>query len=76
MLQLRNGKPDGLTIVVACQIAPIKWYHWVPTLGGRSVRPIMDRVSVALAHATKRKDLPLTPDYTVQLQDYDIKVRS
>lgn len=29
-------------------LAPIRWYHWTPTLGGRSQRPILDRLDWAL----------------------------
>lgn len=33
-------------------LAPIRWYHWVPTLGGRSQRPILDRLDWALEDLT------------------------
>lgn len=29
-------------------VAPVRWYHWLPCLGGRSVRPVMDRVYASL----------------------------
>ena len=29
---------------IASVVVPIRWYHWLPTLGGRSVRPILDRI--------------------------------
>lgn len=25
-------------------VAPIRWYNWLPCVGGRSVRPILDRI--------------------------------
>jgi hypothetical protein len=33
-------------------LAPIRWYHWTPTLGGRSQRPILDRLDWALEDLT------------------------
>lgn len=30
--------------------APIRWYHWAPTVGGRSMRPILDRIHHAVTH--------------------------
>ena len=30
------------------QVAPIRTYHWIPTLGGRSVRPLLDKLERAL----------------------------
>lgn len=30
--------------------APIRWYHWTPTVGGRSMRPILDRIHFAVKH--------------------------
>jgi hypothetical protein len=29
-------------------LPPIRWYNWIPTLGGRSVRPILDRMDYAI----------------------------
>jgi hypothetical protein len=29
-------------------LAPVRWFHWTPTLGGRSQRPILDRLDWAL----------------------------
>ena len=31
----------------AC-VVPLKWYHWLPTVGGRSQRPTLDRMDHAL----------------------------
>lgn len=40
---------------------PIRWYHWLPTLGGRSVRPILDRIHetvIRCVGAQEHKDMP------------------
>ena len=29
-------------------VAPIAWWHWVPCIGGRSMRPILDRIDHAV----------------------------
>lgn len=31
-------------------VAPISWWHWLPLLGGRSVRPILERILFAMDH--------------------------
>ncbi|CAM9764203.1 unnamed protein product [Ectocarpus fasciculatus] len=46
---------------VASVVVPIRWYHWLPTLGGRSVRPILDRIHetvVRCVSAQEHKDMP------------------
>ncbi|CAM9606812.1 unnamed protein product [Choristocarpus tenellus] len=46
---------------VASVVVPIRWYHWIPTLGGRSVRPILDRVHETVIRclaAHDHKDMP------------------
>lgn len=40
---------------------PICWYHWLPTLGGRSVRPILDRIHetvIRCVGAQEHEDMP------------------
>lgn len=37
-------------------IAPLKWYNWIPSLGGRSVRPILDRIDATIACAMNRNE--------------------
>ncbi|CAG9467541.1 unnamed protein product [Pedinophyceae sp. YPF-701] len=59
---------------LAC-VAPIRWYHWLPTVGGRSMRPILDRLDASIdllrkAHSdgATLADTPLTleglPEYS------------
>ncbi|CAM9982542.1 unnamed protein product [Ectocarpus sp. 8 AP-2014] len=46
---------------VASVVVPIRWYHWLPTLGGRSVRPILDRIHETVIRcvcAQEHKDMP------------------
>ncbi|CAM9217953.1 unnamed protein product [Pylaiella littoralis] len=46
---------------IASVVVPIRWYHWLPTLGGRSVRPILDRIHetvIRCVMADEHKDLP------------------
>lgn len=38
-------RTKGLTTL----IVPLKWYNWIPSLGGRSVRPILDRIDATIA---------------------------
>ena len=39
---------------IASVVVPIRWYHWLPTLGGRSVRPILDRIhETVIRYATR-----------------------
>ena len=35
------------------EIVPIKWNMWIPTFGGRSIRPILDRISLAVKEVSK-----------------------
>lgn len=37
-----NGYP---TVAV-----PVEWWHWIPCLGGRSVRPILERIDYTVDH--------------------------
>ena len=37
---------------VDATVAPIKWWHWLPCLGGRSVRPILERIAYAVDYAS------------------------
>lgn len=46
---------------IASVVVPIRWYHWLPTLGGRSVRPILDRIHetvIRCVGAQEHKDMP------------------
>lgn len=46
---------------VASVVVPIRWYHWLPTLGGRSVRPILDRIHetvIRCVGAQEHADMP------------------
>jgi len=36
---------------VAAMVAPIAAWHWIPVLGGRSVRPILERIDFAVDFA-------------------------
>ena len=37
---------------VDATVAPIAWWHWIPCLGGRSVRPILERIQCAVDYAS------------------------
>jgi hypothetical protein len=37
----------------AGRFVPLKWYNWIPSLGGRSVWPILDRIDVTTGLALK-----------------------
>lgn len=52
----------------AAAVAPIAWWHWVPCIGGRSMRPILERIDHAvnqvLTSDFKVKSLA-SPSYTI-----------
>lgn len=53
---------------VAATVAPISTYNWLPCLGGRSVRPILERIDYACAYAATADSLDLVapaPAYTL-----------
>ena len=35
---------------IATAVVPMKLWHWIPILGGRSVRPLLDRIALAVEH--------------------------
>ena len=35
---------------IATAVVPMKLWHWIPILGGRSVRPLLDRIAHAVEH--------------------------
>lgn len=43
-------------------IVPLKWYNWIPSLGGRSVRPILDRIDATIAHALNATEEQMQSD--------------
>lgn len=47
-------------------VAPLNWWHWLPCLGGRSMRPILERIDYAVDTALQRGgSAPLPePEYT------------
>ncbi|CAK9062868.1 unnamed protein product [Durusdinium trenchii] len=49
-------------------VAPISWWHWIPCVGGRSMRPILERIDFAVNQVLE--DLNTTsispPSYTLQ----------
>lgn len=49
-------------------VAPISWWHWIPCIGGRSMRPILERIDHAVNQAFALEDgvtsVP-TPAYNV-----------
>lgn len=53
----RAMRAEGYDAVVA----PIKWFHWIPCLGGRSVRPILERIDWTVDFARSRT-APWTDD--------------
>ncbi|MCO5570305.1 hypothetical protein L7F22_024023 [Adiantum nelumboides] len=38
------------------QIVPLKWFNWIPSLGGRSVRPILDRIDATITRAMSEEE--------------------
>eukprot|EP00438_Fugacium_kawagutii_P019158 Skav219347 [mRNA] locus=scaffold76:363478:364188:+ [translate_table: standard] len=50
-------------------VAPIAWWHWVPCIGGRSMRPILERIDhavnqiLAASNLESLRSLP-SPTYT------------
>lgn len=44
---------------IAATVAPIAWWHWLPCLGGRSVRPILERIDAAVEYATTAETVAL-----------------
>ncbi|GJD11979.1 hypothetical protein Gasu2_60940 [Galdieria sulphuraria] len=36
-----------------CFIAPIQWHHWIPTIGGRPVTPILEKLSMTVQQVLK-----------------------
>jgi len=60
------GAPDFVALAenlralgVRATVAPIAWWHWLPCVGGRSVRPILERVDAAVGHARTAEDVAL-----------------
>mmetsp|Transcript_26145 Transcript_26145/g.60972 ORF Transcript_26145/g.60972 Transcript_26145/m.60972 type:complete len:397 (-) Transcript_26145:28-1218(-) len=51
---------------IAAAIVPIEWWHWLPCLGGRSMRPVLERINFAVAHVLRRGvDVPMPePEYS------------
>ena len=52
---------------IPATVAPIHRWHWIPCLGGRSVRPILARIDHACAYATTAEDLDVVapfPNYS------------
>ena len=52
---------------IPATVAPIHRWHWIPCLGGRSVRPILARIDHACAYATTAEELDVVapfPEYT------------
>eukprot|EP00439_Symbiodinium_sp_Y106_P017855 s6030_g2.t1 len=37
-------------------VAPISWWHWIPCIGGRSMRPILERIDHAVNQAFAVED--------------------
>ncbi|KAF6260349.1 hypothetical protein COO60DRAFT_1700352 [Scenedesmus sp. NREL 46B-D3] len=48
-------------------LPPIRWTDWVPTLGGRSVRPILDRMDYALTQLLEGYQVSEQGGYEVPL---------
>jgi hypothetical protein len=46
----------GATAAAAAPAVMCRWTDWVPTLGGRSVRPILDRMDYALTQVCHNID--------------------
>ncbi|KAI5072576.1 hypothetical protein GOP47_0012682 [Adiantum capillus-veneris] len=45
-------RSKGLTTL----IVPLKWLNWIPSLGGRSVRPILDRIDATINRALNEEE--------------------
>ena len=41
---------------IATAVVPMKLWHWIPILGGRSVRPLLDRIALAVEHVAALGD--------------------
>lgn len=48
-------------------LAPIRWYNWLPTLGGRSLRPILDRIDYAVKRLASEIDVSEENGFEIQL---------
>jgi hypothetical protein len=48
-------------------LPPVRWTDWVPTLGGRSVRPVLDRVDHALTQLIEGYEVTAATGYEVPL---------
>eukprot|EP00933_Yihiella_yeosuensis_P056240 TRINITY_DN5531_c0_g1_i7.p1 TRINITY_DN5531_c0_g1~~TRINITY_DN5531_c0_g1_i7.p1 ORF type:complete len:301 (-),score=65.73 TRINITY_DN5531_c0_g1_i7:368-1270(-) len=48
-------------------VVPMEWWHWLPCLGGRSVRPVLERIDFTVDHVLAHGlDLPVpAPEYSI-----------
>ena len=51
----RKGYPSA--------VCPIEWWHWIPCIGGRSMRPILDRIDYALGQLDSMPSKIEPPEY-------------
>ena len=49
---------------IPATVAPIHRWHWIPCLGGRSVRPILARIDHACAYATTAEKLDVVAPFS------------
>eukprot|EP00210_Caulerpa_lentillifera_P002741 g2620.t1 len=50
-------------------LPPIRWFNWLPTLGGRSLRPILDRINFAALSLAQGDEISSTTNYEVPLPE-------
>ena len=46
-------------------VAPMKLWHWLPVIGGRSIRPVLDRIEHAVRHAAALSAEVPSPTYSI-----------
>ena len=46
-------------------VCPIEWWHWIPCVGGRSMRPILDRIDHALDQLDGMPRTVKAPEYSL-----------
>lgn len=53
----------------SAMLPPLRWYDWIPTIGGRPLRPVLDLVHYVLAEAASGIEVGEETDYEVPLPD-------
>jgi len=62
---VQNLRDQGYNAV----LPPIRWFNWIPTIGGRSMRPILDRINFAALSLVEGEEINSETNYETPLPE-------